>query len=48
MRGSDYRAATPNEHARDLLLKNEFPKYGHLVDLERRGHGAYAFILRYK
>ena len=31
MRGSAHRAATPNAHARELLLKDEFPRYGHLL-----------------
>ena len=44
MRGSDYRAAAPNGHARELLLRDEFPKYGHLLDLERAARSAYAFI----
>ncbi len=32
MRGSEYREATPNKQARELILCNEFPKYGHLID----------------
>ena len=44
MRGSEYRAATPNAHARELLLRDEYPKYGHLVDLERKGRTAFAFV----
>ena len=43
MRGSDYRAAAPNAHARELLLRDEFPRYGHLIDLERGGRSAYAW-----
>lgn len=44
MRGSDFRAATPNAHARELLERDEFILYGHLVDLERPGKSAWAFI----
>jgi hypothetical protein len=44
LRNSDYRAATPNAHARELLLRDEFPKYGHLLDMERGGRSAYGFI----
>lgn len=32
MRSSGDRAATPNAHARELLLLDEYPKFAHLVD----------------
>jgi hypothetical protein len=44
LRGSNYRGATPNAHARELLLMDEYPKYGRLVDLERKGRAAFAFL----
>lgn len=32
-RNSQFRSATPNKHARDLILLDDYPKYGHLLDL---------------
>lgn len=45
MRGCPNRSATPNDHARPLLLLDEFPRYGRLVDLARPRKSAYAFII---
>jgi hypothetical protein len=36
MRCSEFRSATPNKQARELLLTDDYPKYGHLLDLEKR------------
>ena len=43
MRGSKHRGSTPNAHARELLLQETFPLYGHLVDAAPP-EPVYAFI----
>lgn len=37
MRGSGHRAETPNAHARELVLEDAYPLYGHLLDQDRGG-----------
>jgi hypothetical protein len=36
MRCSEFRSACPYKQARDLVLKDDYPKYGHLLDLNKR------------
>jgi hypothetical protein len=38
------RSATPNKQARELLLADYYPKYGHLLDLEKRTLDSFAFL----
>ena len=43
--GARCRLASPNKHARDLILSDDYPKYGRLLDLEnRRLLDSFAFI----
>jgi len=45
MRCSELRSATPNKQARELILSHQYPKYGHLLDLNKRNIlDSYAFI----
>jgi hypothetical protein len=44
MRCSEYRAATPIKHARELIVKDEFPKYKHLLDMDKKHNESFGFV----